>query len=362
MHKFFSKYGKLVLIALIAVTSVVLLIAAVLMLMNYSDDISVRATSEAQKRTLKVKSEVYEKLTENTSGAVSLALLLSDCDNELDVYGIISGALQKSEFREVRFVRYYSGEKLYSENGEEYTGKDSSREHRKETPAVPGYTGIFNDESYNMSVAGFYAPVTGSSVLDAVVIYYPRNKLISLYSDDTVTADAEFSVLALDNEKAEILVGGDDLPASSLKESLRTMTGETDRVNAVLNMIHGGLDGTVKVRINTADYVVSVCADKEKLKDLSVVELYRVNVLCATDFDIVDTIIMIMVLFAVVTILIIVYLIVRRVRREKEFFNMQTSDVKLQCLNRRGFEELAADILARNNTEVSPFYVVVMHL
>ncbi|MDD6994641.1 MAG: GGDEF domain-containing phosphodiesterase [Candidatus Borkfalkiaceae bacterium] len=361
MHKFFSKYGKAVLISLIALASAVLLIAAVFMLINYSDDISVRATAEAQKRTLKAKSHVYEKLTENTSGAISLAILLSDCDDEVEAYGVISDALQKSEFSEVRFVRYFSGDVLYSENGAEYTGTDSSREHRGATPNEPGYTGVFNDEIYNMSVAGFYAPVTGSSFVDAVVVYYPRNKLSSFYSADAVTADADFSVLALDNEKTEILAGGEDLPSFSLKDSLRTMTGEVDGVNEALKLIHGGEDGTVKVTIDTAEYVVSVCADKTKLKDLSLAELYRIDNLCAVDFDIVDTIIMIMILFAMVTVLIIVYLIVRRVRREKEFFNMQTSDVKLQCLNRRGFEELASEILARNNVTTS-FYVISMHL
>ena len=350
---------------MIAIISLALLITAVSMLTNYSDDISVRAVSEAQSRTLKAKSSVYEKLTESTSKAVSLSVLLSDCENEQDVYNVVSGAMRKSEFSDVRFVRYFSNGKLYTESGAEYTGTDAARELRELRPEEPGYTGVFDDESTSegkMSVVGFYAPVAHSSFVDAVVIYYPRNKLYSLYSDYSAGEEAEFSVLTVDNGKNEILVGGENLSSASLKESLRLMIGEAAQVNEVVNLIHEGKDGTVKVKINTKQYIVSVGADGEKLKDLSVVELYSVDVLCAANLDIVDSIIMIIVLFAVIAACVIVYLIVRRIQREREFFNMETTDVKLQCLNRHGFEKLTRSMLDRNNINATGFYVIAMRL
>lgn len=364
MRKFFSKYGKTVFLSVIAIVSAVLLISAVFMLRNYSDDVSVRAESEAQSRTLKAKAFVYEKLTECTSKAVSLSVLLSDCDDEREIYGVISDALlnHASEFGEVKTVRYFSGGTLYSDNGALYSGTDTAPAYRAETPDRPGYTGVFDDEESNMSVAGFYSPVNGSSVVEAVVLYYPRYKLYSMFPAESANADAEFSVLAVDNDRTEILAGGDSLKVASVKDALRGMVGEAEPVNETVKLVHEGKDGTVKVKINAKNYVVSVCADKAALKDLAVVELYAEDVLCASDIDIVDTIIMIIVLFALIAAMIIVYLIVRRVQREKEFFNMETTDVKLQCLNRRGFEKLSGEILARNNTDASDFFVVAMHL
>lgn len=342
-----------------------LLIAAITMLTSYSGDISVRAVSEAQIRTMKAKASVYEKLTESTSKAVSLSLLLSDCESEQDVYNVVSDTMRKSEYKDVRFVRYFSKGKLYTDNGEEYTGTDAAHAYREKYPEEPGYTGVFDDESSGegkMSVIGFYAPVESSSFVDAVIIYYPRNKLSSLYSEYDVSAEAEFSVLTIDNGKNEILVGGENLDSPSLKESLRLKIGEAAQVNEVINLIHDGTDGTVKVKINARQYIVSVGADKVKLNDLAVVELYSEDVLCASNLEIVDSIIMIIVLFAVIVAFVIVYLLVRRVQREREFFKMETTDVKLQCLNRHGVEKQMQNIIERNNINASAFYVIAMRL
>ncbi|MGN1040090.1 MAG: EAL domain-containing protein, partial [Candidatus Fimimonas sp.] len=57
---------------------------------------------------------------------------------------------------------------------------------------------------------------------------------------------------------------------------------------------------------------------------------------------------------------VVIYLVTRRIQREKEFFNMETTDTKLQCPNRVGFEKSAKKVLERNSN--SNFFVVVAQL
>ena len=364
MRKRFSEYGRIILMSLLAVVSLVLVVAAVSLLSVYSDELSVRAVSEAQSRTMQMKETVYERLTEYTSRAESMALLLSDCENEHEVYSTITEIKSKAEFRDIRLVRYFVGDRLCADNGETYDGTDSALAYRAAYPTVPGYTGVFDDSSSDgtMSMIGFYAPVLSGSFADAVVIYYPRNKLTTLFAEESASEDAEFSVLALDNDKYEILVGGEDLPSPGLKETLRLLTGDLEGVNEVVRLLHEGVDGTVRVKIQAKRYIVSVCANRAKMNDLAVVELYDEDLLCASSLDIVDTILMIIVLFAIIAVGEIIYLIARNIRRKREYYNMETTDAEFQCLNRRGFEILAQKLLGRNNLVASNFFAIAMHL
>ena len=365
MRKRFSDYGKTVLMAILAVVSTVLLIAAISMLSSYSEDLAVRAVSEAQIRTTEEKEKVYERLTDYTSRAVSMALLLSDCEDEYAVYNTVSDIRSKTEYRDVRMVRYFVGDTLYTDSGTEFTGTDAARAYRAAYPNTPGYIGVFDDNSSSegtMSMIGFYAPVSADSFADAVVLYYPRQKLTTLFSTDDGGADAKFSVLALDNDKNEILVGGENLSTPSIKETLRLLSGDAERVNEVVRLIHEGVDGTVRMKIQAKRYVVSVCADREKMNDLAIVELYAEDILCANSLDLVDTILMIIILFAFIAVAVIVYLVLHSIRRKKAFYNMETTDTELQCPNRRGFETLAQKTLGRNNLVASDFFIIAMHL
>lgn len=365
MRKISVINGRRILLFIIAIVSAILLVSAVSMLIRYNDDISVRAVSEAHLRTVDAKDKVYENITEYTAKAKSLAILLADCTNETDVLDTIRTAAGKEDFKEVKNFRYFKGDVLCDETGEPYNGNDVADDYYRKSPTVAGYIGSFDEQTFRegtMTMVGFYAPVEANGFLNGVVIYYPRNKLLSFFPEGGANSDAQFSVLTIDNSINEILVGGDNLDRTSIKDTLRLQIGESAPVEEVLAYIHEGKDGVIKTKITGKDYVISVGADAEKLKDLAVVELYDVDILCAANLDFVDTIIMIIILFAIVAVAVIIYLIIKHIHREREYFNMETTDTKLQCLNRHGFEKLAKKILDRNAATNARFVIVAVHL
>lgn len=362
MRKILTKRKKNFIVLLITVVSMILLLTAVAMLSNYSDEVAVRANAEAQNRTLYTKAAVNNNLANYTAKATALASTVCYCQTIDEVNAFVRGIPLKSEFSDVWTVRYFVGDTLFDEYGNVRDTNDLAKNYRASNPDEAGYIGTFEDSvnvGGKMSVIGFYAPTPDSAAVDAVVVYYARNKLQSFFPEET-PAEAEFSLLAIANEKNEIVVGGDKLENSNLKDALRLRLGELDSVNAVLRLVREGKDGTVNAKISGKDYVVSVGADKDVFQDLAVVELYSVDVLCSSSLDFIDTIIMIIILFAVIAVFVVVYLVIRRIQREKEFFNMETTDTKLQCLNRNGFEKTAQKILERNSN--SNFAVVVVQL
>lgn len=231
MRKSFTKHSKSIVVFLIAIISVVLLSTAVAMLGNYSNEVAERAVSEAQKRTIVLQNNVQQSLAECTAKAISISAMLADCENTHDAYGVINNVLQKSDYREIVHVRYFIGNELYDENGNLYPHTDIARDFRNATPTASGYIGSFNDVNGvngegKMSVIGFYAPVNDSKLIDAVVIYYTRNKVEGFFQGNAQN-DAEFSVLVVANEKNEIVVGYKQLDNSNIKDELRLRVGES---------------------------------------------------------------------------------------------------------------------------------------
>ncbi|MCQ2399620.1 MAG: GGDEF domain-containing phosphodiesterase, partial [Clostridia bacterium] len=121
-----------------------------------------------------------------------------------------------------------------------------------------------------------------------------------------------------------------------------------------------GKDGIVLATVNLTDHIISISTDKEKTGDIAVLELYKVDVLCASRFALVGTIIAIVILFAIILVSVLLYLVFNSLKMRKAIMNMETYDIDLGCLNRNGFEKEAQKILERNHG--SFFAVVVMHL
>ncbi|MCQ2399394.1 MAG: hypothetical protein MJ072_02685, partial [Clostridia bacterium] len=207
MLKFFLKNGKKLAIGVTAVFSIILLISAIVMLSRYKNVIAETASEKAQYYSLGSRTRVERVLSDKSAKAIAVAHAVSDLSSEEDVAEYLYLIDQKEGFNDIAFARYFKGDVLYTASGEalptDYV--DSSKAFRSATPDVSGYVGCFRDvkvtggdgSSYTgtESVFGFYAPVTGSNSVDAVVIYYTRDKMGSFFSGLVGHEDAEISVL-----------------------------------------------------------------------------------------------------------------------------------------------------------------------
>lgn len=346
------------------IISLILIISAVSMLVQYSDEVAEQASVKASYYTLAARQEVERRLDENHRNAAIIAAKITEMTTQEELNEYLASLYHDDAFSDILFTRYFKDGVLHSSVGDEYTGTDPARAYREKYPDRIGYIGSYidttwgGDASTTMSVIGFYAPVSGSPLVDAVVIYYPQSKTTGFFDTSVKNPDARFSVLC--NTSGDVLVGAETVDNARVLTALRGMIGNKEPIDQLEQLLMNAEDGTVPARISGEDYLISVGADADLLQDLCVVELYRVETLCASNFAFIDTIIGIFILFAVIAVCVICYLAIHRAMLKREYLNLETTSKKLNCLNRHGFEKEAHKILERNKT--SYFAVIVIQL
>lgn len=351
---------------LIILVSFALIVAAISMLVQYSNEVAEQSSSKAAYNTVLTKQQIVDVLDGQKTDAAVIAKNVSNMTTLNDVSIYLSGVPGSPEFPNVTFARYYIGDHLYEAGGEtEYLGTDTSRAVHAEKPSEIRYVGTFDDtmsadESNGVeSFVGFYAPIKDDHrMVDAVVVYYTRATVYTLFSGEKIHPDARISTIC--TEKGEVIGGGDELSGYQILTELRNLIGEKAPIDQLEQLMKDHAEGTIPVKITGEDYLISVSGDWNKMQDLCVVELYRAKDLYSSSFSFIDTIVGIFIMFAVVAVCVVTYLLIHRARLKREFHNLETMDKKLLCPNRHGFEKEASKILERN--KASYFAVVVFQL
>lgn len=361
MKKLFGKYARAVVISLIVIMGIILIVTAVSMLVQYTDEVADQAVSKAMYNTLSVKQDVENAIRDCETRAVIVASTVAKMTTHEEIYDYLFNLNRTDTFSDVLLVRYYIDDTLYDSTGNEYHDVDPSRAIHKERPKYPRFTGTYEDSTTvdgGMSVIGFYSPVSDTSLIDAVVVYYTRNKVENFFSPKNKNTDAEFSVLC--SSSGEVIVGMNVVESSQIFNVLRSKFGDKAPVDGVQKLMQQATDGTVIANIGNDDYLVSVGAESIRMRDLCVVELYSVDLLCASNFEFIHTVIAIFIFFAILAAIVVAYLAIHRAILKREFSNLETVDKQLGCLNRHGFEKEAKHILERNTN--SYFAIIVFEL
>ena len=346
---------------LVVVVSIVLIAAAFAMLVRYTNEVSEQSASKASYHTLEAAQNVISAIGDTEVKSMIVAHDLAKLESREEVYDYLFDLTRKPGFEDVLMCRYFQGGVLYSSLGEEYSGYDAAREYYAATPDQAGCIGTFDDSSTVsglMSVIGFYSPVEGSGLADAVVVYYTRSKIEDFFPEDKRAAESEFSLLC--TLEGEIVAGREMVESSHVLTLLRNRIGDKSTVDRVESLMSAGESGTVAAKVGGKDYLISVYADRQTLSNLCVVDYYSVEVLSASSFAFINSIIAIFVIFALIAIGVLAYFSVRHSLMKRELLHQETVNRQMDCLNRNGFEQEAAQILERNKN--SYFAVIVCSL
>jgi len=357
---FFKKHGKIITIIFTLLVGVILIITALTMLAKYKNEISERSSSAAKYNTLVACNNLEEKLNEKTLKVVEMASKATNLTEE----GISSflGLYIAQGVEGIKSCRYFDANGVLRESDgivctEENDVSIAYYSNKKDTA---GYVGIYDTvfSGGTMSVVGFYAPVKNSDYMTGIVTYYTRQALVEMLKSTTTNEYAEFSVVCTNEGK--VIYGLDITEGGQIFTYLRNQVALKNTVDTVQQYVQEGNDGTVLTEINGEDYLVSIIADKNRLVDIAIVELYRVDVLYASSLDFVQAIIAVVIVFAVVVLSVVIYLIVNSLQMKKTILNMETKDILLNCYNRHGFEKEVKRILDVNIN--SYFAIVVIQL
>ena len=369
--KKFSKGSIIKKIATIAVVAVgvSLVITAISMFSQNSSEILKRSQTESTNRGLEAKEQISEKLrhyiafVDETRGSLE-----NNCNTREEVEQIINNVKTSKYVTDgIKNVRYFKENHIYNQSGEltnvtEDLALDyrASGEEQKST-----YLGInvnamveYDISKGTVQLYEFYAPVKNNAYCDGVSLYFNKGSVEEYIGESFRHSDAIFSCLA--NDVGNVLVGGQGLPGD-LKAALNSF-GIFDEasINQVQNALTERKSITAICKINGINHVISIQANKDVLRDLFIVEVYECSVLAKGTTDLINAIIAIIVVFIVIIIMTVAILTWNHFRLQQKVNNSEKYDLKLDCLNRNGFEKEATEILTRQKD--SYYAVIVLDL
>lgn len=347
-----------IILVLVLIVGLVLLGCAVAMLSNYEDEVIERTSSKAQYNTLVVQNDVKEKLNYETAIVISVASRVSELENTTDAHDYVTSLLVREDFSDVISFRFYKDNNIYNINGLSVTGNDPTITRRQTNPDA-GYVGCFEVEAIGtgtISVMGFYAPISSCSFYDGITMYIAQSQASNFFNGSINTDQAlEFSCMVKSN--GLIVAEEGTVSGNQLVESLHL--GDTLLISKITEAINNGTPSVYQVRYNNVDCTLSISSDPA-LGDFRIVEMYRTDELYDSSLQILNSIVAIIVIFAVINIAYIVSSAIKNNADRKRYLKLETYDEKLEAKNRTGFEKESERIIAHNTT--SMYFVIVLEL
>ncbi|MBQ0010470.1 MAG: EAL domain-containing protein [Ruminococcus sp.] len=352
---------SLIIVSFVVILGLILIMAAFSMLQQYNGEMTDQAAVQASYYTQSAEYSVKESILKAQNEAVRIADAAASYTEIIDLENYFY-ALLEDRTSNILLIRYYKDGVLYSSRSEVYEGYDGTRAVYETRPAKPMYFGTFEDTATttgHMSIVGFYVPVEGSSLMDAMTVCYTKSRTETFFHPEAGGKMSEFTVLCVDS--GEIVAGYREAGNNHVLNLLRDLVGDRQPIDEIKGLMNDRRDGTVSLFIDGEPYLVSVGADAEVMNDLCVVELYRVKTLCQSGIEFIDAIIGIFSVFVIMVVLVVIYLIVHLSIVRREHRRREVYDSAFGCATRKGFEEEVEKILARHSGN-SYFSVIVFQL
>ena len=358
---------KKIIIIIVGIIGLALVASAVVLFSRQSNEILERSQTEATNNGLRAKEKIEEKVRHYTTYVSETAGSLEDRLSSAEVQETISSLRTSKYFQDgVKNARYFVGDKAYNETG--YLDKvteDLAFNYRKvEGNKVASYLGINvnamverEDESGQIQLYEFYSPVKNNPYCEGLSLYFDKSAVEVYIGEEFRNKDnSKLSVLAVDT--GNIVIGTTaEVPDQDVTQALNTIgVFDVETINAVQSALSTRTSLARICKVGGIDHVISI-QSSEFLKDLLVVEVYECSALAKNTTDLINAIIAIIVIFIVIIVTTVVILTLNHFRLQRKINNAEKHDLKLDCLNKFGFEKEAEEILHR---EAGNYYAVIV--
>ena len=359
----------------VCAVGVALIISCAVMLSKHNSEIQERSRTQATNQTLTSLTKVEEKVRQYTSYTSTTAGSFPTEGLEKAVKDNLKKIKDNTPFAQMglQTARYVFNNKMCWDDEApldikedlalDYVAKVSEEEQVKKgavylgtnSDTMPEYK---KDIEYPVDLYEFYCPIFGQWI-DGVCLYFDTQVFQAHIGTDFRHTDALMSTLVKDN--GSILLGDDELPKSSVVEVLNEFgVCDINIITDVNKALTNHQSTTVLCKINGINHVISIQFHDDFLKDFGVVEVYECSKLAKETSDFINAIVAILVVFIVIIVGTIAFLTINHYRMERKVLNAEKRDLKLDCLNRFGFEKETDEILTREKE--SYYSVVVLHL
>ena len=369
MRKFWKKYYRDILLLLAAFVFIVLIVASVVMMDEYSSELKDQAGVKGllyATNTSSYLKESVEKIVYDTTLAAQI-LGGGSYDSEQAFASELRALGRQDRYTRALFGRFFH-------NGVEYTMGGSTYSTSQEAASVLQFAkekrtacaGYVVDRQYNVNAVAFVAPIENCAYADVLVLYYPLdvvNEFVASIDEDYINSSVFTGLCAGDGELLSLIhreEGETVQQHANVYEFLRDMINDKTTVDEIQTIVNEGKTSAFNVKIGVEDYVVSVCSVGEAGASFSIIGLYRSTEIYSSGYSTINTLLTLLIVFFVIFIFFAIYAIINRRRTNRRILTLNDTDQRLNCATGIKYQRVAAGIIEQNRT--SNFAVVVIDL
>lgn len=371
MAEFFKKNGKVVAVSVLVIACISFLVYIAALGSGYYASVEGQAVSRADDYAYEQAAYVSAKLEAVKTAAEFYASDASSKKTEEDFFNALSSIRSHATEKDRNFKDiYYSFKgKIYTERGDEYSAP-SEMTSLLDAPE----TTVSKTFPYENTFMAFVVVADAEcSFADKILIVYDRH---AVTIEDFVYTDEEKSELVPTVKKAKFVLlckydghildrivpdenfepGADSVQNGVLKRLVRDSAAYAE----ITALCANDGKGSVKTQIEGESYVFTVYSLGSGGGNLFLLSLYDMRVLYGEGYTLISTIYGAIGILSFAAALGLLAFIVSQAKMQRDILRLATVDDELDCPTRRGFENNAESILARN--KVTQFAVVILQI
>lgn len=371
MAEFFKKNGKVVAVSVLVIACISFLVYIAALGSGYYASVEGQAVSRADDYAYEQAAYVSAKLEAVKTAAEFYASDASSKKTEEDFFNALSSIRSHATEKDRNFKDiYYSFKgKIYTERGDEYSAP-SEMTSLLDAPE----TTVSKTFPYENTFMAFVVVADAEcSFADKILIVYDRH---AVTIEDFVYTDEEKSELVPTVKKAKFVLlckydghildrivpdenfepGADSVQNGVLKRLVRDSAAYAE----ITALCANDGKGSVKTSIDGESYVFTVYSLGSGGGNLFLLSLYDMRVLYGEGYTLISTIYGAIGILSFAAALGLLAFIVSQAKMQRDILRLATVDDELDCPTRRGFENNAESILARN--KVTQFAVVILQI
>ena len=362
--KRFAKNSQVLMIALIILTSVVLVASSILLLSRASAGMQEGAEAvgllHANEAAEQLRSAV--NTYRDKSALFGSSLMSSGFTDQNDFLLKFKSLNNDPRFSVFMFMRYFKDGQEYSLNAQPFNMAAES------SAVVAGAgiqevfcAGVVEDHQYSISAVAFCVPLTGCPYADTAVLFYPTG---SVFPDSESSLYAGSLLTAICSSEGEIVLllhheGMDVQQHNNIYEILRGQINDKSTIDNMRTLVGVGGTGSYSVEMLSQTHILSVNSIDEKgTSPFFAVCLYSAATLNSIGYNTIHTVLGELVIFFLLLMVVTASFLIYRYRNEKRLRTINDTNSVLDCPTQTKFARVAADIMARH--KATAFAVVVV--
>lgn len=376
--EFFRKNYKEIVFVTVIVLCLVLILSTIALLNGYSESLDEQARTKVETYATETEKAMTEHLAYYTGIAREVSHNAAKCQTETELIEYFRTVMDRDnadyygDVKDIRYFKYDAGRQEYVEYVDGFEYKDTTdKKEADELLALVGKTEIvctgvvFDNMDADTAKVGFYAPITGSDLVDSMVIYYPISEITKF--SEKVSAEtlerAEFVVFCSQNNRIkEVLYDSKNSFADkvlsafrrksdelALHEDIQLVLGEqinnAETKKKIETLIAKGESDVTNIQISGVSYVIAISGTGKTGGGMYSIGMYLSSKAYESGYQFANSILATLVICFSILIVALLYLFISRRLINKKIFDLGTIDPAIGAPTMLKFERVAKEIL-----------------